>query len=138
MRQSAKRVGNAYENRACQMVQDGGLAIIMRNYNVPRLGEIDIIAEECKTNRLGRLVKTLVFIEVRVRRHGQYHQFASAIESITPAKQSKIIAAANHFLQNHVEFIKHDCRFDVIAFDEYGKNGQNSMSYWLKAAFLVE
>lgn len=54
----------------------------------------------------------LVFVEVRlraVRSHG------GAAASVTPAKQRKLILAAQHYLQRYR--MPPACRFDVIAID---------------------
>lgn len=134
MRQNTRRIGDAYENRACQMLQAGGLDIITRNYHASKLGEIDIIAQECKTNRFGQMVRTIIFVEVRARRH-RHQPFVSSVQSITIAKQRKIIQAAEYFLQHHESFAGYDCRFDVIVFDEFGERATGE---WIKSAFLAE
>lgn len=135
---STKRIGDVYETHACQMVQAKGLEIIARNYHAARLGEIDIIATEYRTDRAGRTIKTLVFIEVRARRHGR-QVYALGAESITPTKQRKIIQAAQHFMQQHEQFADFDCRFDVIVFDEFTKHSYaHHDGEWIQAAFLGE
>ena len=68
----------------------------------------------------------LVFVEVRLRSH---RQFANAAESVTPAKQRKIIKTAQLYLQQHQLTDKINCRFDVIAF------GDNTDPEWIKDAF---
>lgn len=76
------------------MIESEHLTVIARNYNVPKVGEIDIVAACIDALANGRIRKTLVFIEVRARKRGQ---FASSAESITTTKQHKIIHAAMHF-----------------------------------------
>lgn len=118
---SAKRQkGDAFERQACDLVQAQGWQIIATNYTAPRLGEIDIIAKRDRT---------LAFIEVRARKRSD---FADALGSVTPAKQRKIIATAEHFLQADASFGDCDCRFDVIGFDI---NQQNVLCQWIEAAF---
>ena len=129
---TTKSIGDFYENRAIDWIKSEHLTVIARNYNVPKVGEIDIIAQSIDTLANGRIRKTLVFIEVRARKRGQ---FASGVESITTDKQRKIIHAAMHFLQEFDEFNGHDCRFDVIVFDY--KDGEDATGEWIKAAFLV-
>lgn len=133
MRTPAQRIGDYYETLAVRQVLADGLTIVACNYHASRLGEIDIIATQTHTDRLGRVLQTLVFIEVRARKRGQ---FASGVQSITPAKQRKIIQAAQHFVQHHPEFANHDCRFDVMVFDHDGVGAVQAQ--WLRAAFLVE
>ena len=129
---TTKSIGDFYENRAIDWIKSEHLTVIARNYNVPKVGEIDIIAESVDTLANGRIRKTLVFIEVRARKRGQ---FASGVESITTDKQRKIIQSAMHFLQEFDEFNGHDCRFDVIVFDY--KDGEDATGEWIKAAFLA-
>lgn len=59
-----------------------------------------------------RKAELLVFVEVRLRNRDD---FGGAAASVTPAKQRKIIATAQAFLQHHPEFLACDCRFDVLA-----------------------
>ena len=56
--------------------------------------------------------KTLVFVEVRYRRD---NDFGSALESITHAKQQRIIKAAEAFLQAHRQWQQYHCRFDAVS-----------------------
>ena len=93
-----------------------GLVKNTKNYRC-KLGEIDLIMQH---------QDTLVFVEVRMRSHSQ---FAQAAESVTPAKQKKIIKTAQYYLQQHQLTDKVNCRFDVIAF------GDNTQPDWIKDAF---
>ncbi len=74
---------------------------------------------------------TLVFVEVRYRRSPG---FGGALESITPAKQQRIMQAAQRYLQQHEHWQEHDCRFDVIAI--HGTPGQPGSLEWLQHAFV--
>ncbi len=96
-----KRKGNDAEARAREYLECQGLRTLQRNY-LCRAGEIDIIMQHRDT---------LVFVEVRYRRHDR---FGSALESVTRNKQQKIIRAAKHWLGSEK---RHDspCRFDVLA-----------------------
>ncbi len=107
-------LGKFAENRAERMLVDAGLAILHRNYRC-RQGEIDLIAQD------GDI---LVFVEVRCRSRKDY---GSAAESITPAKQRRIIAAARHYLATLPRMPA--CRFDAVTLDE----GRDPA--WIKAAF---
>jgi putative endonuclease len=95
-----------------------GLISFAKNYRC-KLGEIDLIMQHGKT---------LVFIEVRLRTN---RNFLSAAESVTLAKQKKIIRTAQHFLQERHLFDKYECRFDVIAFN----NSQANNIEWIRDAF---
>lgn len=75
-----------------------GLRVIERNYRV-RGGEIDLVCREGDT---------LVFVEVRLRRHAGY---GGAAESITAAKRRRLVLAARHYLARMPETA---CRFDCI------------------------
>ena len=74
---------------------------------------------------------TVVFVEVRYR---STTSFGGALESITPAKQEKIMLAAQSFLQQHPEWQNSPCRFDVIAYN--GKHTARDY-HWLKHAFML-
>ena len=76
-----------------------GLTIVARNFRT-RFGEIDLIARD------GR---TLVFVEVRMRRSMRY---GGALESITAAKRARMLAAANGYLAMLGR--EPACRFDVV------------------------
>lgn len=70
-----------------------------------RFGEIDIIAENAQY---------VIFVEVKTRKNARY---GPACEAVTPAKQAKIIAAAQAWLQEHST--EKQPRFDVI--EVYGE-----------------
>jgi putative endonuclease len=94
--------GAAAESLAARFLADQGLAIVRRNYRC-RAGEIDIVARD------GR---TLVFVEVRLRRSGA---FGGAAESITAAKRRRLRLAAEHYLARLAA--EPPCRFDAILLD---------------------
>lgn len=108
--------GALMETRAEAFLIAQGLVKHAKNYRC-KLGEIDLIMQH---------QDTLVFVEVRLRSH---RQFAHAAESVTPAKQQKIIKTAQYYLQQHQLTDKVNCRFDVIAFAE------NAQPEWIKDAF---
>ena len=99
-----KSLGDDYEIRASQWLQDQGLHLLARNF-AGKTGEIDIIA---------RHNHHLVFLEVRVRNN---LRFASAAASVDKRKQQRIMLTAQLFLQRHPEFATMPCRFDVITFE---------------------
>ena len=99
---SRQKTGAAAEDRALAYLQQQRLRLVDRNFRC-KMGEIDLIMREDAV---------LVFIEVRARadaRHG------GAAASITPAKQRRLIRAAQFYLQRLRTLPA--CRFDVIAID---------------------
>lgn len=106
--------GKSAEDQAYAYLMQQGLQPVCRNYRCKH-GELDLVMRE------GR---ALVIVEVRYRKNSAY---GSASESVTAAKQSKLIAAAQHYLLTH----RDDCpvRFDVVAMSGDGKID------WIKNAF---
>lgn len=91
--------GQSGEKRAANYLRLHGYRIVEMNYRC-RMGEIDIIAE----NR-----SFIVFAEVKLRKdssHGEAREF------VTPAKQRRIITAAELWLSAHET--EKQPRFDVI------------------------
>lgn len=118
--QSTKQRGELAEARAMAHLQAHGLALVQRNYRVAlgpnaRGGEIDLILRE----RDG----TLVFVEVRSRADAA---FGGALASVTPAKQRRLVRAAQHYLLRLP--VPPPCRFDVVAID-------GTALQWVKGAF---
>lgn len=114
--ESSREIGDAVEQRALQFLSAQGLHCLARNYRC-RYGEIDLICQD-------GLV--LVMVEVRYRRSSRY---GSAEESITRAKQQRLIAAARHYLVT--QRIEAPVRFDVVAVHGNTLN-------WIRDAFRVE
>ena len=102
VRSDRQRTGDAAEDAALSYLRDRGLELVERNFRC-KGGEIDLIMREGET---------LVFIEVRARA-GDSHGGAAA--SITPAKQRRLVIAAQHYLQRYR--FPPACRFDVIALE---------------------
>jgi putative endonuclease len=98
-----QELGELGEKLAREDLASRGYAILATRYRT-RHGEIDIVAEENGT---------LVFVEVRVK---SSPEFGSAAESVTPAKQRRVVRMALEYLLVHSI---HDraCRFDVVAID---------------------
>lgn len=71
----------------------------------------------------------LVFVEVRYRNN---QRFGGALASINAAKQDRIRACAQHYLQQHPKFEKLPCRFDAIAITH---SGEDVKLDWVKNAF---
>ncbi len=96
-----KQTGHQGEEIAALYLVDKGYKIIQRNWRCP-IGELDIIMEDGPN---------LIFVEVRTRR-GQ--RFGKAVESITPAKQNRLIELARTYLQQTAAPHR-SWRIDVVA-----------------------
>jgi putative endonuclease len=110
-----QRQGRRGEDEALAHLCLHGLTLVERNFSC-RGGEIDLIMQDGKV---------LVFVEVRQRadlRHG------GAAASVTPAKQRRLIIAAQFYLLRRK--VLPLCRFDVIAID-------GAALRWLKNAIEV-
>lgn len=73
---------------------------------------------------------TVVFVEVRYRRHAAW---GGALESVDLRKQQKLIKAAQLFLQKETRWARHPCRFDVVAIGS--TEGALSDPHWIQNAF---
>lgn len=105
------------EDLARDYLQRQGLICKASNYRT-RMGEIDLIMQEDTY---------LVFIEVRARTVVDY---GTAFESVTYAKQRKIMKVAAYYLQSHQLVDRVPCRFDVVAVQ-----GQPPTIQWIQNAF---
>lgn len=100
---TATERGALAEDRALAYLRRQGLAQVVRNYRC-KGGEIDLIM---RTND-----GTLVFVEVRQRRS---RGFGGAAQSVTPAKQRRVLHAATHYLAT-LDNVP-PCRVDVVAME---------------------
>jgi putative endonuclease len=100
--------GAAAEALAARFLTARGLAIVGRNYRC-RGGEIDLVARDGKT---------LVFVEVRLRRN---RAFGGAAASITAAKRRRLRLAAEHYLAGLAR--EPPCRFDAVLLDALAIEG---------------
>lgn len=106
--------GQAGEDRALEYLAGHGLALVERNFRC-KVGEIDLVMRD---------KGSLVFVEVRRRDSRDY---GGAIASVTPAKQRRMVRAAQFYLLRCRPCPP--CRFDVVAIDGNGLN-------WLKNAIV--
>jgi putative endonuclease len=106
--------GESTEEQAHKFLINKGLKPVCRNYRCKQ-GELDLIMTDHQT---------LVIIEVRFRKTDQY---GSALESVTRAKQSRIIAATHIYLSS--QNTDWPVRFDVIAI-----SGNGNVD-WIQNAF---
>ena len=88
MAKSRVHLGRKGEDLAAGFLRSAGCDILTTNYRCP-WGEIDLVARDGDE---------LAFVEVRTRRSVAY---GSPQESITRRKAGHLVAAAEHFLQNH-------------------------------------
>jgi len=114
-----RALGNVFELRACAELERAGLKLLDRSYNT-RFGELDLVM--CDGD-------TVVFVEVRYRKHAAH---GTAAESVTASKRLKLIKAAELWLAAHPKKSNATCRFDVITYD--GPVDQAS-ACWLRGAF---
>lgn len=110
--------GAAAEDLAAAWLERQGLRVLARNYRI-KGGEIDLVCRDGDT---------LVFVEVRLRSHKGY---GGAGASITPAKQRRLVLAAQHYLQAQGE---QPCRFDCILLS--GLDEQHLE--WIRNAFSAD
>lgn len=108
--------GSDAEQAAASYLQRQRLVLVAQNYRC-RFGEIDLIMRDGTT---------LVFIEVRQRANDQ---FGGAAASITPAKQTRLLRTARHYLSGLNN--EPPCRFDALLLS--GAHGQQIE--WIKNAF---
>ena len=97
--------GESAEQQAYSFLINKGLKPVSRNFRC-KLGELDLIMSD---------KQTLVIIEVRFRKTDKY---GSAAESVTRAKQSRIIAATHVYLST--QKTDRPIRFDVVAISGNG------------------
>jgi putative endonuclease len=98
-----QQLGRLGEDRALAHLQAQGLTLLERNF-LCKSGELDLIMLE------GPM---LVFVEVRRRASSR---FGGAVYSVTPAKQQRLLRAAQYYLLRHK--IPPPCRFDLVTIDD--------------------
>ena len=96
-----RQLGDKGEDLAERFLEDKSYRIIARNFHSGS-GEIDIIALDGNV---------LVFVEVKTR----INSIETALESMTPAKCSRILRTAEYFLAKNNRYEDHFTRFDLIA-----------------------
>lgn len=110
--------GRWAEQAAARYLQDQGLTLLDRNFRC-RAGEIDLVMSDAEV---------LVFVEVRFRRDAR---FGTGLDSVTPAKQRKLLAAAGAWLARR-RAGRARCRFDVLS---VSKRNYRPDFLWVKNAF---
>lgn len=99
---SRKERGRWAEDLAAERLSADGLEPVQRNYRC-KWGEIDLVMRD---------QQTLVFVEVRFRKPGNYGDGAQSVDA---RKQHKLISTAEHYLQTHSDLQDTPCRFDVVS-----------------------
>ena len=94
----AERSGHRAEALAALWLRFKGYRILATRYKTP-VGEIDLIAKRRNT---------IAFIEVKGRRTRD-----GAAQSIHGRNQSRVVRAAQWWLQRHGQYIEHEVRFDA-------------------------
>ena len=117
---SRQAAGIAAEQQALHYLQAQGLQLLAQNWRCKR-GELDLVMLDGDT---------VVFVEVRYRKHAQW---GGALASIDERKRQKLILAAQFFLQKEHRWADRPCRFDVVAM-ESTPSGTADLT-WLKNAF---
>ena len=114
-RTSRQRSGAEGEAQALAHLQAAGLKLLQQNF-LCKGGEIDLVMQDGAA---------LVFVEVRKRASAQ---FGGALASITPAKQRRMVHAAQVYLMSVRSMPP--CRFDVVAI-------QGGQIAWLQNVILA-
>ncbi len=130
-----QRQGDYYETLAKHYLEAQGLTFFAKNWHYKNLGELDLVMLEATQK-----TPCLVIVEVRQRTISRLgSNFGTSLDSITPAKQRKIIKTTAAFLQAHPQFDNFDIRFDVVSYEGAATAGQAVMPMptWIKDAFSV-
>lgn len=109
--------GEQVEQQVASWLAEQGLALVASNQHA-KGGEIDLVMQDGGT---------LVFVEVRHRRDTRY---GHPLETVTAAKQRRIIKAARFYLQT--QRLSCPCRFDVVGVT--GRPPELEFE-WIRAAF---
>lgn len=115
-------IGKSAEDVACQHLQAAGCKLKQRNFRC-KTGEIDLIINDGED---------IAFVEVRYR--GK-ENFGSGAETVSPAKQRKIIKAAKYYMRIGKIHYLTPCRFDVVSITL--ENNKPKID-WIKNAFQAE
>ena len=116
-----RRFGDWGEEYARRFLERKGYSILESNYR-SQYGEIDLVAQEGEC---------LVFVEVKSRRTGA---FGRPEESVTEAKQQKLVQAALDYMQ--VKGLEEDeWRIDVVGIEAGGSRPRvrlvrNAVAWW--------
>ena len=126
-----QRQGDYYETLAKHYLDAQGLTFFAKNWHYKNLGELDLVMLE-PTQK----IPCLVIVEVRQRKASQ---FGTSLDSITPAKQRKIVKTIASFLQAHPLFFYFYIRVEEQSYEGVPSVGQavTPTPTWIKDAFSV-
>lgn len=113
--------GQIAEALARRHLEDQGMRLLAQNWR-SRLGELDLVM---------LAGDTVVFVEVRYRRHAAW---GGALESVDARKRAKLATAAQQFLQQEKRWARYPCRFDVVAISP-GDGRSPPRLDWIQNAF---
>ena len=114
-KENTRAKGLAHELKAETYLKKHGLKTEARNFSCKH-GEIDLVMRD---------KETIVFVEVRFRKHSHY---GGARGSVTWQKQQKVRRSAEQYLVQKKIYEKFPVRFDVMAL--------SAEKYeWIKGAF---
>ena len=117
-------LGRYGEAAAAEYLRKKGCRILGMNYRT-RLGEIDVIASDRRY---------VMFVEVKLRKSAA---FAEAREFVTYAKQRRLAAAAEEWLQANPQTLQP--RFDVIEiYAPDGVHTEKPVVRWWENAFTLD
>ncbi len=94
----ARQLGQWGEDLVAEDLRRKGWTVEARNFRC-RMGELDLVVKN---------ERYLVFVEVKLRKNAR---FGAACEAVTPAKQRKLLKAAEFYLMSHPTRLQP--RFDV-------------------------
>lgn len=112
--------GGHWERVAREYLEQQGLETLLCGYNC-RFGELDLVCTDSDW---------LVIVEVKARRSSRY---ASAVESVDPRKQHRVVLAARHLVSTRPEWAERPTRFDVVTFDHI--ESPKPTTRWIRHAF---
>lgn len=95
------RLSRAGEEEAVRALREKGFRLLHRNIRFPGLGELDIVARDGST---------LVFVEVKTRRH---HEQGASCNVVTTAQQKRQVAMAGRFI-SLCKLRDVPIRFDIV------------------------
>lgn len=115
------KIGKQAEHLVSKWLRKKKVSVLSNNYYC-RQGEIDIIAMD---------KNTLCFIEVKYRKSGDY---GIPEETVTAAKQRRIIKTAQAYLCQYSKYADLPARFDVVSVTG---DLNNPVIDWQKCAFMM-
>ena len=114
--------GATVEAAARRLLENAGLRWLAGNVRY-RGGELDLVMFDPAAG-------SLVFVEVRYRRHAA---FGSGAASVDAGKRRKLLLAAQLYLSAHPAHAHSPCRFDVVE-----ASGEPPQLHWLRDAFRAD